>query len=109
RNVFQVILGGHHYRASSSSQICSSLSQVKTPWSMALMDKTKHVKRQRLDRICEAVEKELNKRVSSSVWVEYCCLLHYHRLLPLPPSSYSKYDQEERRRELREERQREGE
>lgn len=39
--------------------------------------------------------KKLNKRVSSSVWVEYCCLLHYHRLLPLPPSSYSKYDQEE--------------
>lgn len=31
-----------------------------------------------------AVEKEL-KCVSSCVWVEYCCLLHYHRLLPLPP------------------------
>lgn len=34
-----------------------------------------------------AVKKEMNSCVcvSSCVWVEYCCLLHYHRLLPLPP------------------------
>lgn len=36
-----------------STRICSSLSQVQTAWSMALMDKHKQVKRQRLDRICE--------------------------------------------------------
>lgn len=31
------------------------LSQVQTVWSMALMDKHKQVKRQRLDRICEGI------------------------------------------------------
>lgn len=45
-------------------------------------------------RICvvAAVEEELNNQVCvcvcapSCVWVEYgCCLLHYHRSLPLPP------------------------
>lgn len=37
--------------------------------------------------VVAAAKKELNSRVcvSSCVWVEYCCLLHYHRLLPLPP------------------------
>lgn len=37
--------------------------------------------------VAAAVKEELNSRVcvSSCVWVEYCCLLHYHRSLPLPP------------------------
>lgn len=36
-----------------STWIFSSVCQIRTAWSMALMDKHKQVKRQRLDRICE--------------------------------------------------------
>ena len=49
----QVILRGHNWSGLASTRICSSLSQVKAARSMALMDKHKQVKRQRLDRICE--------------------------------------------------------
>lgn len=66
--------------------------------------------------VVAAVEKELNNRVcvcvSSCVWVEYCCLLHYHRR-PSPLTSYSNYSQRERGEEEGgsegKEREREGE
>lgn len=41
--------------------------------------------------VVAAAKKELNNRVcvSSCVWVEYCCLLHYHLCCPSPLTSYS--------------------